>query len=186
MGTLTRNWWNIDQKLINRFRGFYSNSIELFWFRVSWKLFWLLHPTERCYGYCSGQKQLYGGILQNILSQEITDEDMKTPWPINFLLSFWQHTNLLAFPLLFRTREWMFCWKYGKVFQSSSLCESARIQGFWCPYFPKFRLNTKIYSINLRIQTKSGKIWTRKTPNMDTWKTAVKICLKFLNWNGHK
>ena len=104
--------------------------------------------------------------------------------PINFLLSFWQHTNLLAFPLLFRTREWMFCWKYDKVFQSSSLCESARIQGFWCPYFPKFRLNTEIYSINLRIQTKSGKMRTRKTPNMDTWKTAVKICLKFYYWKS--
>ena len=29
------------------------------------------------------------------------------------------------------------------------------------PYFPVFRLNTEIYSVNLRIQSKYRKIWTR-------------------------
>ena len=30
------------------------------------------------------------------------------------------------------------------------------------PYFPVFGVNTEIYSINLRIQSKYGKIWIRK------------------------
>ena len=30
------------------------------------------------------------------------------------------------------------------------------------PYFPAFGLNTEIYGVNLRIQSKCRKIWTRK------------------------
>ena len=48
--------------------------------------------------------------------------------------------------------------------------ESDCIRRFSCPYFPAFGLNTEIYSvINLRIQSESGKIQTRKTVNMDTF-----------------
>ena len=36
------------------------------------------------------------------------------------------------------------------------------------PYFPAFGLNTKIYSLSLRFQSKCGKIRTRITPNKDT------------------
>ena len=47
--------------------------------------------------------------------------------------------------------------------------KSARIRSFSGPYFPVFRLNAEIYSINLRIQLKYGKIRTGKTPNTDTY-----------------
>ena len=30
------------------------------------------------------------------------------------------------------------------------------------PYFPVFKLNTKIYKVNLRIQFEYGKMWTKK------------------------
>ena len=33
---------------------------------------------------------------------------------------------------------------------------------------PTFGMNTDIYSVNLRIQYEYGKMWPRKTPNMDT------------------
>ena len=33
---------------------------------------------------------------------------------------------------------------------------------FLCPYFPVFRLNTEIFLVNLHIQSKFVKIWTRK------------------------
>ena len=33
---------------------------------------------------------------------------------------------------------------------------------FSCPYFPVFGLNAEIYSVNLHIQSKYRKIWTRK------------------------
>ena len=36
------------------------------------------------------------------------------------------------------------------------------------PYFPAFGLNTEIYRVNLPIQSKCGKIQTRKSPNTDT------------------
>ena len=36
------------------------------------------------------------------------------------------------------------------------------------PDFPAFGLNTEIYSLNLRIQSKCGKMRTRKTPNTNT------------------
>ena len=42
------------------------------------------------------------------------------------------------------------------------------ILGFSGLYFTAFGLNTGIYEINLRIQSKCGKIQTRKTPNTDT------------------
>ena len=37
------------------------------------------------------------------------------------------------------------------------------VKTFFCPYFPVFGLNTDIYSVNLRIQSKCGKIRTRKS-----------------------
>ena len=41
--------------------------------------------------------------------------------------------------------------------------ESVRVRGFFGSYSPAFGLNTEI--VNLRIQSKSGKIRTRKTLN---------------------
>ena len=37
------------------------------------------------------------------------------------------------------------------------------------PYFPAFGLNTEIYSVNLRIKSECGKIWTRKNPYLDNF-----------------
>ena len=41
--------------------------------------------------------------------------------------------------------------------------KSVHIRSFFGPYFPKFGLNTEIYSINLRNQSKCGKIRTRNS-----------------------
>ena len=46
---------------------------------------------------------------------------------------------------------------------------SVRIWRFSGPCFPAFGLNTERYSTSLRIQSKYGKIRTRKTPSMDTF-----------------
>ena len=40
---------------------------------------------------------------------------------------------------------------------------------FYGPYFPVFGVNTNIYSVNLRIQSKYGKIRTKKTLYFDTF-----------------
>ena len=42
--------------------------------------------------------------------------------------------------------------------------KSLQIRSFSGPYFPVFGLNTEIYSVNLRIQSKCGKIRTGKKP----------------------
>ena len=46
--------------------------------------------------------------------------------------------------------------------------KSDRIWSFSGPYFHAFGLNTERYSVFFRIQSKCGKIWTRKAPNTDT------------------
>ena len=51
--------------------------------------------------------------------------------------------------------------------------KSIHIQGLSGPYFPAFGLNTERYRVSLHIQSKCGKIQTRKTPNTDTFQ-AVK------------
>ena len=46
--------------------------------------------------------------------------------------------------------------------------KSVPIRNFSGPYFPVFGLNTERCSVSLHIQSKCGKIRTRKTPNRDT------------------
>ena len=47
--------------------------------------------------------------------------------------------------------------------------ESVHIRSFSGPYFPTFGLNTVRYGVSLRIQPEYGEIWTRKTPNTETF-----------------
>ena len=47
--------------------------------------------------------------------------------------------------------------------------KSVHIQSYSGSHFPTFGLNTKRYSVSLRIQLECGKIQTRITPNMDTF-----------------
>ena len=42
-------------------------------------------------------------------------------------------------------------------------------QGFQ-GFFPTFGLNTERYGVSLCIQSECGKIWTRKTPHLDTFR----------------
>ena len=57
-----------------------------------------------------------------------------------------------------------------------TLCvKSVRVRSFSDPIFPAFGLNTKRYSVSLRIQSKCGKIRTRNTPNTDTFHSVIFI-----------
>lgn len=51
--------------------------------------------------------------------------------------------------------------------------KSLRIQSFLCPYFSAFGLSTERYSVFLDIQSKCRKVWTRKIPNTDTFRTVL-------------
>ena len=55
-----------------------------------------------------------------------------------------------------------------KLLQKKKLCGKSPYSEFSGQYFPAFGLNTEMYKVNLRIQSKCGKIRPRKTPNTDT------------------
>ena len=62
--------------------------------------------------------------------------------------------------------------------------KSVRIWCFSGPLFPKFGLNTKIYSVSFRMQYKCGKIRTRKIPNTDIFRAVgLTICFKIHQYN---
>ena len=47
--------------------------------------------------------------------------------------------------------------------------KSVGIRSFSGPYFPAFGLNLERFGVSLHIQSETGKIRTRKTPNTDTF-----------------
>ena len=56
--------------------------------------------------------------------------------------------------------------------------KSVHIRSYSGPYFPAFGLNTERYSVSLRIQSECGKIWTRITPNTDTFYAVLALILR--------
>ena len=58
--------------------------------------------------------------------------------------------------------------------------KSVRVRSYSGLHFPAFGLHMQGYSVSLRIQLECGKIWTRITPNMDTFHAvlvAYHVCL---------
>ena len=51
--------------------------------------------------------------------------------------------------------------------------KSVCIWSYSGPYFTTFGLNTERYGVSLRIQSKSGKMQTRITPNTDTFHAVL-------------
>ena len=71
--------------------------------------------------------------------------------------------------------------KLSPVFNTTFYCvKNVRIRNFSGPCFPVFGLNTKIYSVNLRILSECGKIRTRKFPNMNTFYAVFYIDKKLI------
>ena len=64
-----------------------------------------------------------------------------------------------------------------RVLQIKHCVKSVRIKSYSGPHFLAFGLNTKRYTVSLRIQFQCGKIRTRITPNTDTF-YAVKVMLR--------
>ena len=61
--------------------------------------------------------------------------------------------------------------------------KSVRIRSYSSPYFPAFGLNTKRYSVSLRIQSECGEIRTRLTPNTNTfYKVMINQIAKQIIW----
>ena len=50
----------------------------------------------------------------------------------------------------------------------------------FCPYFPAFGLNTERYRVSLPIQSKCGKIRTRKTPNTNNFHAVYIIYIIYV------
>ena len=60
----------------------------------------------------------------------------------------------------------------------TSCGKSVRIRSYSGPHFLAFELNTVRQGVSLRIQTKCGRMWTRITPNRDTF-YAVNVATIF-------
>ena len=73
--------------------------------------------------------------------------------------------------------EKLWQWSRLEINLNANCVKTVRIRSFFDPHFPTFELNTEIYSLNLCIQSKCGKIWTRKTPNTNTFHVVA-----FLEW----
>ena len=59
--------------------------------------------------------------------------------------------------------------------------KSVRIWSFSGPYFPAFGMNTEKYGVSLSIQSKCGKVRTRKPQNTDTFHTVLILLSMWLN-----
>ena len=73
--------------------------------------------------------------------------------------------------------EKLWQWSRLEISLNANCVKTVRIRSFFGPHFPAFELNTEIYSLNLHIQSKCGKIWTRKTTNTNTFHVVA-----FLEW----
>ena len=70
-------------------------------------------------------------------------------------------------------------------FQDAIHCvKSVRIRSFSGLCFPAFGLKTERYELSLCIQSKCGKMWTRKTPNTDTLYAVILIVFLCLKYDG--
>ena len=68
----------------------------------------------------------------------------------------------------------IFC---GKGLISFSHCvKSVHTRSYSVPHFPAFGLNTERYRVSLPIQSEYGKMWTRITPNTDTFHAVSVSC----------
>ena len=69
----------------------------------------------------------------------------------------------------------------GLAYKNIHSVKSVRTLGYSGPHFPAFRLNTERYGVFLRIQSICGKLWTRITPNTDTFQAVIDtLVLKLL------
>ena len=91
--------------------------------------------------------------------------------------------NILAGNIL---SKGIFCKQHKVLGWPCRYCvKKVHIRSFSGPNFPAFGLNMERKGVSLRIQSKCGKIWARKTPNVDSF-LAVRIIyfrLKFV-WQG--
>ena len=74
--------------------------------------------------------------------------------------------------------------KIQKEILESNYVKSVPIGVFSGPYFLAFGLNAKIYSVNLHIQSKYGKIRTRKTPYLDSFYAVSCLSVLFQDTLG--
>ena len=88
-----------------------------------------------------------------------------TPWKLSTIRNY----NFLKRRLHLIESQIMHCLK------------SVRIPSYSGLHFPAFGLNTERYSVSLRIQSECGKIWTRITPNTDTFYAVMLLLQSHMN-----
>ena len=71
--------------------------------------------------------------------------------------------------------------EYVHCYSSYSLRKKCLYSEF---FFPAFGLNTERYKISLCIHSEWGKIWTKKSPNTDTFHAVVITTINIASWRN--
>ena len=119
---------------------------------------------------------------------------LKFTWIKGFkqnLKNFWKYSLELFLPVLFlfrgkftiknsfiTTSRLIECWIL------SHCVKSVRIRSYSGPNFPAFGLNMKRYEVSLRIQSEYRKMWTRTSPNTDTFYAV--FLMRYHSWQHFK
>ena len=113
-----------------------------------------------------------------------SNNNVKTSWEFtkiyNFLLSclLIRDTDLTGSSLQNRPFHNSSKRDFSYMYTTNHCVKSVCIRSYSGLHFPAFGLNTEIYSVSLRIQSKCGKIRTTKPPNTDTF-LAVNIITSY-------
>ena len=97
-----------------------------------------------------------------------------------YLRSREQNIMTLSFVMVARTLDFLWCLIEGLTnslvhYQKKNHVKNVHIWCFSGPYFPAYQLNIERYFVFLRIHSKCGKVWIRKTPNMDIFHAVFRL-----------
>ena len=105
---------------------------------------------------------LYLGLRKNILWNHISDDVFKDNLDLKIWKIYAKRSRIVWL--------WYIFWC---TVHDLHCVKSSRIRNFSGPYFPAFVLHTERYGVSLRIQSECGKIRTRKTLNIDTFRAVL-------------
>ena len=113
-------------------------------------------------------------VFLSISGLKIFENFKQKPFPVNFHFAVFNknvfYYNHIPGYFMENSKKWFR--NLGLADKHKKTPKSIRVRSFSGSHFLAFELNTEIYRVNLRIQSKCGKIRNRKTLNMDTFQTV--------------
>ena len=104
-----------------------------------------------------------------VWSQNLHWKYLLVNWCWSIMFSNWPHGSIRERLISYKFHAKELFTKAPSFHLWQHCVKSLQMQSFCGPCFPAFGLNTDIYSVNLRIQFKSGKVRTRKILYLDNF-----------------